>query len=189
MPRRVSTTIRSLADGRAHVIDGLFTAAETVALAESIDGLSFERKQTSTFAAPKAAFWVAHLRPTEARKTGYYDRLVAAIRGVRPGARLHLYTAYINSNSFGDMLYAHRDSRRPGDITALLFANPKWKPEWGGELLFFDDRHDAIACVSPRPGRVAIFTGDLLHSGTPPTRVCYAPRLTFVFKFTEARRR
>ena len=87
------------------------------------------------------------------------------------------------------MLYPHRDAARPGDVTALLFANAVWKPEWGGELLFFDDHHDAIACVSPRPGRVAIFPGQMLHTGTPPTRVCYGSRLTFVFKFTEPGRR
>ena len=190
MPRRASTTTRTLADGRVHVIDGIFTAAEAAALAASITRLPFARNQRSSFDAPDAAFWAARLTPTSAAQTGYYDRLVGAIRSVRPESKkLRLYTSYINANSFGDMLYPHRDAERPGDLTALVFANAEWKLEWGGELLFYDDGGDAIACVSPRPGRVAVFSGQLLHTGTPPTRACYAARLTFVFKFTGSRRR
>lgn len=189
MPRRASTKTRSLVDGRVHVIDGIFTASEVVALAASITRLPFARNQISSFGAKDARFWAAQLSPTAAAKTGYHDRLVAAIGAVRPAAKLRLYTSYINSNTFGDMLYPHRDAERSGDVTALLFANAEWKPEWGGELLFYDDDGDAIACVSPRPGRVAVFPGRMLHTGTPPTRACYAARLTFVFKFTERRRR
>ena len=54
--------------------------------------------------------------------------------------------------------------------------------EWGGETLFFNSIMDAEVAVSPRPGRLVVFDGAIIHVGRPPNRVCYAPRYTLAFK-------
>jgi hypothetical protein len=36
--------------------------------------------------------------------------------------------------------------------------------------------------VSPRPGRVVVARGAILHRGTVPTRACYEERLTLAYK-------
>jgi len=48
--------------------------------------------------------------------------------------------------------------------------------------MLYDHNQDAVACVTPRPGRLAIFDGTILHAGRPPNRICYAPRYTLAFK-------
>jgi hypothetical protein len=53
---------------------------------------------------------------------------------------------------------------------------------WSGETMLYDHNQDAVACVTPRPGRLAIFDGTILHAGRPPNRICYAPRYTLAFK-------
>ena len=56
------------------------------------------------------------------------------------------------------------------------------RPVSGGETLFFDSKQDAAFVVSPRPGRLCIFDGTLLHCGRPPSRICFSPRYTFAYK-------
>lgn len=54
--------------------------------------------------------------------------------------------------------------------------------------MLYDHNQDAVACVTPRPGRLAIFDGTILHAGRPPNRICYAPRYTLAFKLEPPRR-
>jgi Rps23 Pro-64 3,4-dihydroxylase Tpa1-like proline 4-hydroxylase len=67
-------------------------------------------------------------------------------------------------------------------LTALWYVAPEWNVEWGGETMLYNRDQDAVACVTPRPGRLAIFDGTILHAGRPPNRICYAPRYTLAFK-------
>jgi len=57
-------------------------------------------------------------------------------------------------------------------IQIASFVNPKRVPGWA----------DAEAVVSPKPGRLVIFDGSILHAGRPPNRSCYAPRYTLAYK-------
>jgi len=58
----------------------------------------------------------------------------------------------------------------------------QWDVEWGGETLFFDSAMDAQVAVSPRPGRLVMFDGSILHVGRPPNRICYTSRFTLALK-------
>ncbi|HRD72804.1 MAG TPA: hypothetical protein PK027_05145 [Aquimonas sp.] len=42
---------------------------------------------------------------------------------------------------------------------------------------------DVRAAIMPRPGRLALFHGDIPHAGRPPNRICYALRYTLAMKF------
>jgi SM-20-related protein len=68
----------------------------------------------------------------------------------------------------------------------LWYISTRWGHDWGGETMFYDDANDARAAVTPRPGRLVIFDGELLHVGRPPNRNCYIPRYTLALKFERA---
>ena len=58
--------------------------------------------------------------------------------------------------------------------------------DWGGETIYFNDEEDAELVVSPRPGRLVLARGAILHRGTVPTRICYEERYTLAYKMTVA---
>ncbi len=95
-----------------------------------------------------------------------------------------MYRCYCNLVSYGDILFNHTDCQ-PGthEMTALWYIQDQWDVEWGGETLFFNARDDASYVASPRPGRLVIFDGSIKHKGTPPSKICTLPRLTFAMKF------
>jgi hypothetical protein len=57
-----------------------------------------------------------------------------------------------------------------------------WEPDWGGETIYYDDDNDAQVVVSPRPGRLLVSRGAILHRGSVPTRDCHEARLTIALK-------
>lgn len=108
----------------------------------------------------------------------------AALAFAKPGEAYRPYRAYTNVASFGDMLFTHTDCLpEMGDLTALWYICDEWDIEWGGETVFYDQHGEIAASVRPRPGRLAMFDGSILHAGRPPSRICYKPRYTFAIKF------
>ena len=103
-------------------------------------------------------------------------REVMASLGIGTGG---IYRIYANLNLFGDFQFAHRD----GDgWTALLFANPEWWADWGGEFIAYSGLAYDHA-ISPRPGRMLIFDGLIPHRGGVPSNFCHAPRISIAIKF------
>ena len=72
----------------------------------------------------------------------------------------------------------------PG-VTALYFANPEWQDDWQGETVFYDRAGEPFHAVAPKPGRVLVFDGGIVHRGGVPSRKCFEPRLSVAFKFLE----
>jgi hypothetical protein len=64
----------------------------------------------------------------------------------------------------------------------LYYANLFWETDWGGETIYFDDNNDAQIVVSPRPGRMVVARGPILHRGNVPARDCSHARLTIACK-------
>lgn len=56
----------------------------------------------------------------------------------------------------------HIDSTKPHDVI-LYYVN-----ESDGDSIFYDEIGNVANTVSPKKGRVVIFNGGLIHSGTPP---------------------
>lgn len=91
--------------------------------------------------------------------------------------------AYVNCSVYGDAYYIHRDcAAHERHVTALYYANLEWQPDWGGETIYYNDEEDAAFAISPRPGRLVIARGALLHRGNVPTRSCYQERYTLAYK-------
>ncbi|MEA5445419.1 2OG-Fe(II) oxygenase [Gammaproteobacteria bacterium AB-CW1] len=103
--------------------------------------------------------------------------------GQTSGRAYRVYRSYCNYAGFGDVLFTHTDCLPDQhELTGLWFIAPEWDVEWGGETLFFNEDKDAEFVVSPRPGRLVLFDGAILHAGRPPSRICHMPRYTFAFK-------
>lgn len=114
----------------------------------------------------------------------------AFLRGLRqivesllPNEQFTDQRAYVNSSVYGDTYYIHRDCLpHERNVTALYYANLEWQADWGGETIYYNDDEDAEAAITPRPGRLVIARGALLHRGNVPARNCYEERYTLAYK-------
>lgn len=97
--------------------------------------------------------------------------------------------AYVNCSVFGDSYYAHRDcGAQEHHVTALYYANLEWNMDWGGETIYYNDDEDAELAILPRPGRLVVARGAILHRGCVPTRCCHEERYTLAYKLNSSRR-
>jgi SM-20-related protein len=90
---------------------------------------------------------------------------------------------------YGDLPTTHRDDADGATITAILYCNNCWEPDWAGELIICNNDQDAVLAVSPKPGRIVIFRGDLPHRAGAPSRLCFSSRNALVFRYCAGRRR
>lgn len=93
-----------------------------------------------------------------------------------------LQRTYCNKILNTDTPQSHTDSKYEVDMTVLYYVNKDYNFEWGGETLFYDNE-DANLAVTPKPGRVAIFPGNILHSARPFLMHVTEPRYTIAFKY------
>jgi hypothetical protein len=104
-----------------------------------------------------------------------------AVRRQLPGDYDVRY-CYANGQTYGLDGNIHVDATDPGSYTALVYMNPLWKSEWGGETLFYSaDREHIVGAVMPRPGRAAFWDGRIPHWGRAPSRYCASLRVTVAF--------
>ena len=184
------TAVRShrLDGSDVHVIDGLFPADLIRLVYEGLRDLPFVRTEYDT----EQSRDVLHLNfefDLEALLANpvfclLRDGIAARTRELFPVRLLTLKRVHCNNHPYGDMQFSHTDLV-PG-VTSLYFANAEWPDEWQGETIFYDRSGEPRYAVAPRPGRVVIFPGDLLHRGGVPSRACKVARLSLAFKFAAA---
>ena len=109
------------------------------------------------------------------------SQTVAVSSEVYPSLNLRLQRMHCNTHLYGDVPHAHTDST-PG-VTALYIANPRWEANWMGETIFCNDDGEPLYAVIPKPGRLLVFSGDIIHRGGVPSRECFEPRISIAFKF------
>lgn len=93
--------------------------------------------------------------------------------------------AYVNGYTYGTDGYPHVEVSHPRAAeqrSVLIYCCPRWDPAWGGETVFFDADGDISAAILPKPGRVLVFRGDILHVARAPSRFCPMERRVLVFK-------
>jgi hypothetical protein len=76
------------------------------------------------------------------------------------------------SKNMDDLM--HRDLDYNADIeglgeSAVIYLNPEWKKEWGGQLRYFDHDKNVIEEIYPEPGMLISHTGDCWHQPLGPT--------------------
>ena len=89
-----------------------------------------------------------------------------------------------NSMRFGAFTFVHQDASQTDDVLSVLYCvNSEWDPNWGGELLFFNQDLEATACVSYRPGRAILFPANLFHRANVPYRQCTETRFSLSIRY------
>ncbi len=96
-------------------------------------------------------------------------------------AVLKLDAVHANLELYGDILFPHFD--HDNGVTCVYYANPVWEKDWQGETVFCDERGEPVHVVAPKPGRIVIFDGGIVHRAGVPSRDCYTPRITLAFNF------
>ena len=172
-------------DGKSIMIyDGLVPQAAVDKLTSALEQNAFTHNEIARPETAHCKHWAVNLTLSEAERLPIFKPTVdATVPFCSDGSKYRIYRAYCNYASFGDMLFTHTDAM-PGsrELTALWFLAKEWNVEWGGETLFFNENEDAEFVASPKPGRLVLFDGSILHVGRPPNRICFAPRFTFAFK-------
>lgn len=168
---------------RLKVFDGYLTSA--AAHFDALSKAAFTRTEVARPETVGYKHWATEVRlEALARQPIYELSQRATLAFAEPGYTYRPYRAYTNVASYGDMLFTHTDCLPDvHDLTALWYICDDWDVEWGGETVFYDRDGEVAAAVRPRPGRLAMFDGAILHAGRPPSRICYKPRYTFAIKF------
>lgn len=165
------------------VYDGLLAQPDVHRLTAAIEQGAFTRSEVARPETASFRHWALNIPLETAQRLPLYQLTLDAVREFEHGEQYKAYRSYCNHAGYGDMLFTHTDCVPGGtDLTALWFIAPEWNVEWGGETLFFNSQMDAEVVVSPKPGRLVIFDGNITHVGRPPNRICYAPRYTFALK-------
>jgi hypothetical protein len=174
-------------DGKdIHVIDGLFQPETVWMIYEGLKDLPFLPTEYDT----EERRGIPHLNfefdPERLSASPALcvlrDCIVARTRELFAASRLNLVRVHCNNQPYGDLQLAHTDLV-PG-VTSLYFANADWPAEWQGETIFYDSTDEPYHAVMPKPGRVVVFPGDLLHRGGVPSSACKVTRLSMAFKFS-----
>jgi hypothetical protein len=183
------TIERHMADGRAvHVLDEAVSDADLLRAHTMCRMLPFTRIRYGyhAAAADDLAFdyqWVHPVADDERALLPLVTMAEAAARcidgDVQPG-RVH-----INCITPGERRHRHIDGARDRVYVAVLFANRAWDASWAGDLTFFADGQEALR-IAPRPGRIVVFDGSIVHLGGVPTLDCPEVRYAIAHKFLRA---
>ena len=178
--------IRSLplCGDQLHIVDDALEASEVKRVEAFCRALPFHRVRYGYRAAAEQPLgfghqWIHGVAPDERPflPVATVERLVRRLVGdVKPG-RVHL-----NCVQPGDPRYPHVDDTTGRVLVAVYFANARWEERWAGELTFFEDGEPLYA-IRPKPGRVLVFDGNVLHRGGVPSSDCPDVRYALACKF------
>lgn len=177
---------KSLGQAWIHVLDDIFDPDVQHLAYRTLAGLQYFRQQGD---APgddylSLAAFIAPEDLLEEGAFGFAQVLDHHVRAQIPERHLALERAYVNQLYYGDQSSPHVDcDAGQGHVTALYFAHREWQPEWGGATLFLGGDGPFDISVAPRPGRLVIFPGDLLHSAGVPHRICRFARFSLTLKY------
>lgn len=168
---------------RVKVFDGYLD--NVVGYVEALGKAAFTRTEVAKPETEDHKHWATEVKLESLVRQPIFHLTERAVAGFSPASSSYRpYRAYTNVASFGDMLFTHTDCLPDQhDLTALWYLCDEWNLEWGGETVFYDRDGELSAAVRPRPGRLVVFDGSILHAGRPPSRICYKPRYTFAIKF------
>jgi SM-20-related protein len=167
-----------------HICDNMIDAAMVNRIATIVKSLHYVRREKSRPGVPGLAS-VSDIAANLISGDAFLRAVRMLAEKMFQGERFTDQRVYVNSSVFGDGYYTHRDCGvQERHVTALYYANLGWQTDWGGETIYFNDQEDAELVVAPKPGRLVIARGAILHRGGVPTRVCHEERFTLAYKLT-----
>ncbi len=196
----LSAALRRIEPHGVRAVDGLFKESELDALVRTVGAIPLyylnHAEQQSTH--ELYAHWAYPLvdadlkapRDVASELSALDDTLAPITAAWRKTLRLLPRSAttvncYVNGYTYGTDGFPHREVPPPRaheQRSILIYCCPRWEPAWGGETVFFDEDGDIAASILPRPGRVLVFRGDVLHVARAPSRFCPIERRVLVFK-------
>jgi len=171
-----------LISGRELFICDDFVGNETaLQIGQLLNTLTYRRSEKSRPDTPVSGA-AAEISP-ELIATPFFGEMRRLGEDMFPKERFELERVYVNSSSYGDAYFTHRDcDPAQRNVTVLYYGNTRWHSDWGGETIFYNDQHDVELAVMPRPGRFVVSRGAILHRGGVPSRICFEDRLTIACK-------
>jgi len=164
------------------VCDDIIDPAMVQQVGVGLRSLPYVRKEKSRPDVPGLAA-VSDIRQETIATDPFLRGLRHLVEKAFPDERFSDQRVYVNCSIYGDSYFMHRDCpAHERHVTALYYANLEWRPDWGGETIYYNDAEEAEMVVMPRPGRLVIARGAMLHRGTVPTRTCYEERYTLAYK-------
>jgi SM-20-related protein len=174
---------KSIVSGREiFVCDGMVQPATQQQINTLVRTLHYVRSEKSRAGVPGLVA-VCDFAPEIIATDAFFGGLRKTVEKLFPNEQFTDQRAYVNCSVYGDAYYMHRDcAAYEQHVTALYYANLEWQADWGGETVYYNDDEDAECVISPRPGRLVIARGAVLHRGNVPTRSCYDERYTLAYK-------
>jgi hypothetical protein len=174
---------KSVISGRElFVCDGMVEPLTLHQLNTFVRTLHYVRSEKSRHGVPGLVA-VCDIAPETIATDTFLRGLRKTVERLFPNEQFTDQRAYVNCSVYGDAYYMHRDcAASERHVTALYYANLEWQPDWGGETIYYNDEEDAEFAITPRPGRLVIARGAVLHRGNVPTRSCYEERYTLAYK-------
>lgn len=172
------------------VLEDFWTAEERALFREAMGGskwTSLSEMPEVTAAFPQCGNWLkAEIAPAAAKV--FLDRLtlpcIAEYIESFPDIKQRHLSFSFYSYGAGDCLSTHDDTdeayareRQPyralRRIALATYFHDEWQPDWGGELIVYEQRQrkgermlEVDQCIAPRPGSLVLFTVPRFH------RVC-----------------
>ena len=94
---------------------------------------------------------------------------------------LELGEVLVNGQQHIHNTLPHTDCECDNGLTFIYYPNREWKEEWSGATVVELEK-GTWTPIMPKPGRVAIFKGNIPHHGLPPNEVYKGLRATLVYK-------
>jgi hypothetical protein len=173
---------RTVSGREVFICDNVVDDQTVVRIGELIKSLTYRRSERSRPDLPVSGV-AAEIAPDIYTKDPFFIEMRRLGEDMFPSESFEVERVYVNSSIYGDTYYAHRDcDAESRNVTVLFYGNLAWHADWAGETLFFNDKHDAEVAVTPRPGRMIVSRGAVLHRGGVPSRACHEERLTIACK-------
>jgi hypothetical protein len=174
---------KSIISGRElFVCDGMVDPVMQQQVHNLVRTMRYVRSEKSRHGVPGLVA-VCDFKPETIATDIFLRALRETVEKLFPAEQFEDQRAYVNCSVYGDAYYVHRDCvAYERHVTALYYANLEWQSDWGGETIYYNDDEDAELVISPRPGRLVIARGAILHRGNVPTRSCYEERFSLAYK-------
>ena len=167
------------------VLDGLFDASEIASTDRFFRSLSYQMNRQSSYD-DRSYLYAGTRLPID---LPMYERIGACVKNLFPHLHLEPRKALSNAIRYGDYQSAHVDTLtlppRKNEIivTAVYYVNKRWDPAWQGETVFYDKKGEPQHVIAPRPGRVVLSHGTMMHRSGVPSRLCQEQRMSLAVQY------
>lgn len=111
---------------------------------------------------------------------------------------LELVDVYMNGTTTSMCSAAHVDAREDNVYIFMLYMNPEWYIQWGGQTIFCDKYWDTklqrwnngtsdTVSYFPKPNSALYFPGNIIHIADAPSREFWGLRTTLAYRVKKVR--